>query len=556
MQVVGYHITPYGVTNSDGQSCNVKDRILNFLLEIKGDDVIKCFYHMDYSVANLLKMLDIDEYHCRKLHEEKSFTMEGFRFFYVPGKTFSIRDSVRDNTNNRPFANFSDASQYIQGWQLNEFDNDTVKADTARIAGNIALDTFESIGLNPTTLTSPIRAFQKEWLDKAGLPTVDDIPYEAGLYAYKCCHGGWVEAYQKGHYQDTWDYDIASAYPYYLSQLVDTRHGTWLESQEYVKTAYYGYARCIVDIESPFSPIICSVSREAAFTPVGEFETYLTKADIDFIQEFKIGEVKIKHGWWWTPNRDPIRHTAVVYRPFKKVMNRLYEKKEAAENGIRKDIIKRIMAGCWGKLLEIRHDAKKDEEGFGEQFNPVWGAEVETQTRLAVARFILSHNILPSLLSVAVDGVLLSHPINIEVNGAMGEWKLTANCPAFVIGSGVVAVKDKLAVSEFSANYEWLIEQIESNPKASKYYQTKLSPVTLAKACNLNWIDKLGSLVEITKTIDVEYEGKRLYRVAPVNGGQLMKKQYVSDPVDISMIDMLAIELEQGGVNENTEVVV
>lgn len=541
MRIIGYHISPYGIANSDGETCNDTTKMLPFLLDLKGQDTIKVFYHMNYSVANLLKLLNIEEHYCRKLNDNKELYLDGFKFFYVPGKSFSIRDSVRDTVGDRPFSNFSDASQYIPHWELAEFNNDIEKAEIAKITGEIVYKTLEKLNLHPTALTSPIRAYQKEILDKMNLPNIDDIPYEAGLMAYKCCHGGWVESFQKGHFDEAWDYDITSAYPYYLSQLMDTRHGTWYESDQYVHTAIYGYAKCKVNIESPFSPIILSVSREASFTPVGEFETYLTKGDIDFIKLFKLGDVQVINGWWWLPERNPETQNATVYRPLKKRMIELFTIKESSE-GLSKEIVKRIMSGCWGKLLEVRGDAKKDEDGFGNQFNPVWGAEVEAQTRLAVARFVLSHNLFSNLLSIAVDGVLTSHPVNTSVNGAMGDWKLTAHCPVFVIGSGVVAVRDKEAVSEFSANYEWLKGQIESDPKAGQYHQTKFSPVTLAKACNLNWFDKLGDLIEITKTIDVTYEGKRLYKTVPNNGGSLMKKKYFSEPIDISMCEVLAKE--------------
>ena len=61
------------------------------------------------------------------------------------------------------------------------------------------------------------------------------------------------------------------------------------------------------------------------------------------------------------------------------------------------------MAGIWGYTLSVNYDGE-----LGDYFNSVWGVEVESRTRLEVARFVLDNNLLDNLLSIAVDGVLVS----------------------------------------------------------------------------------------------------------------------------------------------------
>jgi hypothetical protein len=60
-------------------------------------------------------------------------------------------------------------------------------------------------------------------------------------------------------------------------------------------------------------------------------------------------------------------------------MQDLHNRKESS-SGLCREIIKKIMVGCYGKTLESWSDR------FGVLFNPVWGAMVETNTRLKVAK--------------------------------------------------------------------------------------------------------------------------------------------------------------------------
>jgi len=185
-----------------------------------------------------------------------------------------------------------------------------------------------------------------------------------------------------------------SAYPYQLSQLADIRSGVWIHSNQYELDAYYGYAYGMVTINSDFSPIIFPKSNEQSFTPKGSWERCCTKEQIDYLYWYKRGTFEVYNGWWWYPDK--------IVQPLKGVMEWLYSKKEQA-TGIDKMVIKRIMAGTWGRTLQI---TQKGEPG--DFFNPCWGAEVESRTALEVARFVIDNKLEDNLLSIAVDGVLTS----------------------------------------------------------------------------------------------------------------------------------------------------
>jgi len=100
-----------------------------------------------------------------------------------------------------------------------------------------------------------------------------------------------------------YDYDLVSSFPSVARDLVDIRYCDWIESSEYQPSAIYGYVKCEVTIYDwvIVSPIIKEDEDGSLITPTGTWETYLTKGEIDFVNKWEIGEVKILDGWWSIP---------------------------------------------------------------------------------------------------------------------------------------------------------------------------------------------------------------------------------------------------------------
>jgi hypothetical protein len=201
------------------------------------------------------------------------------------------------------------------------------------------------------------------------------------------------------------DYDLASAFPTIAKDLVDFRDCNWVHSPEYQSEAVYGFVKCGVTIYDwvMVSPIIHE-TEEALISPTGTWETHLTKSELDFITKWKIGEFKIKDGWWAITSRKAFR------KPLKAPMEHLLEYKQGTE--LQRLLAKRMSTGVYGKLGEER------SEEFGPFFNPVWFSYISTNTRLQVADFLYSHGIGPGdnegyahLLCIGVDGFMIDCPI-------------------------------------------------------------------------------------------------------------------------------------------------
>jgi len=523
MQIIGYHITCIQAVNSLGERPN--GSILDFLLEYKPDS-IKVMYHLDYCVANLFRALQVPAHDLKKLLNNGSLYLAPYTFNYIPKKYFNVQHGAGRGA---PFANFNDMYQFHRNSDITEHEPEWYAMEAARI-GSQVYEALLQLGLSPTSLVSPVRCWEKEVLAHMDLPELDDIPEQAAKLAYDCCEGGWVEAFQKGHFDKTYDYDVRSAYGSFTRGLLDTRYGKWRNDPFYDPVCYYGYALCDIEVTAPISPITFKTEDDEKITPTGKFPKpkVLSKRYLNFIDKYKIANVRVIDGWWWHPDK--------LVCPFETMIDELYRFKESAY-GMAKDVYKRILAGIWGKFLQTNSDS------FGDLFNPVWAEEVETGCRLTTAAFIYDNKLEKNTLHVAVDGVLSSRPVELAEQGAIGEWKLTNVGAAYVISSGICAVQGKeyqidsdKENSDFILRYDWLKDQIAANPNAHEYTMSKLSPVTVQKAVTQNKMQTLGQHEEIVKTIDITFESKRSYDQIPETGRQLQRRHYMSEPYSIDLI--------------------
>lgn len=532
--MIGYHISKDKLTCATGKVFGKDEDWLEILLNHEPLEA-KILYDLDYSVAALLHHEGITAEQGKKLQDtHKLHLNSGYRLGYYLGKVFTIDYGYGAS---KGYAYFWNAKQYID--VHHDFDDTTDyaigRARVAQIIGNRILASYDSLGFTSQSLTSPIKAFEKSGL-YPDIATVDDIPEEVGEYAYGTIKGNWVECYKLGSWNMAYDYDINGAYASELAKLLEIRDGHWIHSKDIPEnrdTAPYGFAKGIISIDAPFHPFI--VNRgDLSHTPVGSWECYLTLQEIDFLRVNKLGKFDVESCWYWTNGYTVEK----VSKPFEAIVNKLWTTRqsqdviESLEADLTLRLIKRILAGIWGKMLELR--GTEDNMEFGDRFNPVYGAIVEANNRLKVAQVCLDNRIIP--LSVAVDGVVVDKPLKVASSNELGQWRLTHQGKCIIVSSGIIGVEGKGADEEFSISYDWLAEALGNKPEQSAYTMDKIAPVTLARALSTDGWDKLGDLVKSTRTVYIGGETKRCYVDEPRCGGDILSKVYNSSPWDISML--------------------
>lgn len=547
MRIIGYHINQDGIYNSDAEFCGDKRNYLYWLLTSKPETIRVC-YHLDYFVAQLLHQMGITKEQGQELHDTTQLKYGIYEINYVAGKFLNIKKN-----GGKYFQNFSDVSQYVDDWKLSENDDAQQKADKAKEIGTQVYEAFIELNMNilPTSLTSPISVFSKDVIygkefirakregryvkTKMDLSNDADLQSPIGQYAYESLQGGQVEAFRVGHFEDCYDFDMVSAYGSTTANLLDVRFGKWTRNRSYQNDAYYGYALCDVEIWSEFSPV-----RINGKSFIGKTQLKLPKNLIDLVNDCGWGKVEPIDGVWFFPEKKAY--------PFKAICEKLHEVKQSTKSGIKKTVIKDILASIWGLRLQVDTDGE-----MGDLFCSVDGVNVESEIQSKVAQFVYEHKWF-ELLDINIDGVKMfpkggvtsctvSNIPSLDARG-MGEWKLSAHAPTFILGSGASAVKGKETVNELSINYDSLMQMIKDNPDATEYELKKTTCRTLADALQEDNWKSLGSLITTVRHLNFN-DKKREWEDLPMCGRDLLEKQYKSIPLDITQILNVESELEE-----------
>lgn len=521
-QIVAYFMSSTGfLVRSDGKWTNKTNEYFPLLVE-NIPNSIKIFTHLNYNVAALLKALGITEAEGKELLEYKKIIFPPYVLEYVPNRYFSLK-------NDRSFCFIANADQYkkLEFEDAFKLEDCFEVAKATRKVGEEVQTALELIGCQPKSLSSPVGSYERDSGIFNNVPNINDIPDEAGRLAFDCVDGSWIEGFNIGHY-GAYDYDITSAYGGQLSKLKDLRDGKWVKTYGKIPEAYYGFYKVKVNIKSQFSPVFYRTEKDGdmeSYTPTGTWEKSLTLQKLHYLDWVGRDSYKIDYGWVWIPN-DVVRY------PFNEAIMKLETEKNFA-TGMNRRIIKRTMAGLWGKLLQVK-DENFIKPNENETFNPVYGAIVEDNVKLQVASYAIVNNTVP--LHIAVDGAIFNKPMPTD-NPRMGKWRLEKIGKVFILGTAQVAFQGKEDDEErdFSLRYDWLEKEIEKSPSSTSYEMKKKSPYTLAYSINKNEFSKLGTIQTITKMVNIGGDHKRMYQNRPKNGKE-MYGNYNSIPLDAGVI--------------------
>ncbi len=516
--MTAYFVDNIGIYANDGRilhNPHSSETVLNWLLSDNPKEN-KLFYDLDACVASIIAMT-LNEQQARDLHEKERVWLNGFKITYFPTRFFAIDGKGK-------FVNFGNMTRYKSDTHYSPDDTPRDKVNKAKEAEAIAIaarDILRDMGLDPQRIISPVGALIDKYIWSLKPPTVDDIPEEAGELAYQTIKGNWLEAFSMGYWDDAFDWDINLAYGSQLAKLLDHRRGTWIKNTTIPRNAVYGFADGTLDIHKPFHPFMMKQGEEYTYTPIGTRPDQVTKEQLDLLYKHKLGTFTIKKGWWWIPS-----DTKPQYQPLKGIINHLHNIRSNSE-GLKRVIIRQMIAGIWGRMIEIR------KNGLGKLFNPVWGSLVENNNKCQVCDTCLSAGIIPLL--VAVDGVITDKPLPIENTLTMGGWRLSHKGKCVIVSSGIVGFEGKEGAEEFALKYEWLYDQLRQHPEQAEYTMTKYSPITLAKAIQTNSFSKIGELQQSNRTILIGKDYKRLWQEYPETGDELLSHKYESSPIDSVM---------------------
>lgn len=497
MRIIAYSttLTTKGllIEESSGESCESTspDKLLSFLLE-PYDNALKVCWSLDDTVAPLLHF--IGKANCLKLAKTKRLSVPPYDFFYAPGKVFIVRHKPTEHA-----CSLYGLDQYYTDIEP------PASVKEVQWLGEYLLEELSKMGFVPTKLTSPVAIYEECAMRNFHVPTIADMPKEAAEYSYRCAGKLWIESYALGYYPQCWDYDLRSSFPMVAKDLLDFRYGKWDKLQDNWAKAVYGYFKCFVDITSDINPIIHVNDKGESSTPVGKRDCYLTKQEIEFIEQHKLGIIQVMDGWVFTPTKQ----VKPIEQPLEKLLS--YRGKGKVQDLL----AKRMSVGMYGKLGEERTNE------LGAYFNPCWFAEISSRVRLQVAEFIYANKLQDSLVHVSVDGLLADAQVPVPL-----QWRCE-EASALVFSSGLVFQGTK---RPHGLTLDDVLGMIAASPRKGHYEKEVQRVVTLGDAVEYKRLDDLGMVKPMYASLDFfRIQHDRAYKVLPKTGEQLLRNKYKSE---------------------------
>jgi hypothetical protein len=414
-------------------------------------------YNLKYDSGAFLYHLPV--MHLRELRVEGSTWYMGRKYDYIPHKLLRIREG-------KITVCFWDVSQFYRMsldkasktyLGRNKLDIRTKKftpkyvrrfwkyisrycildAKLTADLGKHLVNKLIEFGITPTTLYSEASVSFTYFCANANVITSWKLWHEnreALALACDAYEGGKFEVTTRGHFDNAFEYDLVSAYPYEIANLVDISHARVSYDTKYHKEAVYGFLRCRIENPTGIS-LPCGIMRNnVRIYPAGTYYLTITKEEYEYLCTLDINVEIIRSVWFFVRRK---RY------PYRKTVYRLFDIKSQYKGKDRMlfSVSKYVMNGFYGKHVQCI-EQPNGKVAIGSGWNPVYGAVITANTRIKVTK--MQNLLKDDCLAVHTDSVISARKLgkryirgglgNFEtVEGAAGEGVIIA-CGMYQIG--------------------------------------------------------------------------------------------------------------------------
>lgn len=482
--------------------------IVSFLTHSRFKEKFNWFYNIRFDFESIIKYLDYNE--LLTLYQDMQIVRDGITISYIDKKFFSIKNKHNEYYYFYDLYNFLDTSlnnaaktflndeklSIVDSSQLNTNldywnENENIIIDycikdaklTKRLADYFWRLVYKNMNFVPKRPFSKGKISEEYFLSKCFIPTINNIDKKVLEIAYNSYTGGRFELVKKGHFDKVYTYDIKSAYPAQIAELIDYSKGLWEKTDIYHEDAYTGYYLCDINcLETDISPFTKKVNLLNVY-PNGHFKQFLPKWEYDLIKEhFPNSDIKTIYGYeFWEKE--------LLY-PFKEEINRLYQWKETEKDESVKYAVKIFMNALYGKFIQVTN------YNTGKLFNPIYASEITSKTRVTLIKKALEAK--DNLISMSTDSIASEKKLSVPLHPSLGDFDKDFE------GKGVYVISDVYCLENEQA------KKIKSKLRGFSVALTKDSGGTAKKGQTIKLSDILNKM--INETI-YEYETVRVYHL-------------------------------------------
>lgn len=477
-------------------------------------------YNLKYDSGALLQHLPLNSLH--ELRNDGSTEFNGFKYRVIPYKMLKILRGRNSVTIYDLFTFFESSldkasREYLgQGkidMETKTFSKGYVKKHWSKISkyclqdaklvkdlAHTLIKKFETFDVYPRKLFSTAYISNQYFHSHCDFPNVNRFwlfhkrLLQFALWSYA---GGKFEITEKGT-GNFWEYDIVSAYPFEIANLVDVSTARVIHSKRYTKAAKYGFLDCEMNIPLDCYSPVPLMKKNVNFYPCGKIRKIITNFEYDYLKDKGV-DIKILDGYWLVVDRE-------VY-PFKYEIERLVKLKTELKHTDKKidyHIIKIFLNSLYGKFIQLIE--KNGRYMAGNSFNPIYASIITAKVRIRVTEMQARY---PEIIGVHTDSVIALKELQLGEQGDFGDFKPEVSGEGVLLGSGVYQIGDKIKFRGFNSSVP-LLDLLDS--KKSEVIIPVTRPITWIETVYRNMSkDNINKFVTIPKKLRVNFDTKRIW---------------------------------------------
>ena len=533
--------------------------VLRFLTTVHFRNSHNFFYNLHFDVNAIIKYLP--EENIKELNHTLKTTYLKYDLFYIPRKIFRIicHNHVHKFYDIQQF--FGKSLEFNARKYLNlEKYIDPIDRATLGTSAKYWKDNYEAIvkycindcvltqklgqllyntlcnkiGLKPNAFTSEAGLTKEFVRTFTEIPNLLQVPMGAIKYSFYSYAGGRFEIVRRGYMGKCSLYDINSAYPYIIRDLVDITQGEWKWTRTLHEKATYGfYLVKVVTKYNKISPINITLPNNTLCYPLINCLTYITKDEL--LAYDKYIDYEIIDGWEFYAHSE-------ARQPFKEYIEHVYSHKQSTPpDRYEYKTYKILMNGLYGCFYEKHKNKDQEKIRVGKLFNPMYASLITAGTRIQLWNYAMQD--INNFIGFATDSVLFKGTPDLPTSNKLGDWSLEKVGDTTVLRSGFYkidniiksrGVKKGVKLKTPTGEYDSLFDYIYKNPKLLIYPVIATRPLSFSEVLHKSktfTLEDINIFTDQEYKIDINRDFKRIWERDLTEGIQLLTTEIDSEPL-------------------------
>lgn len=508
-------------------------------------------YNMKYDSGAILLSL-LNDKALYNLWRDDEVTFNGHTYEYIPHKMLRITRSKKEKITFWDIAQFykssldNAAKTYLNKSKKDIRTKNFTRKYVARFWNSISeycihdamltaelgeylIKKFLEFEITASAIYSQASISFKYFTQKSKINTVWRFwKYDKDLLRFAC------DAYAGGKFEVTargstyaHEFDLTSAYPYEIRNLVDITRSEVIRSKNYQSGAVYAFIRVYIEnysgVHLPCGPGLKNTAVK--MYPAGAYFLTITLNEYDYIKRLKNVRIEIIDGKWiFVPRK--------IY-PYRKTIDYLFAIKDQYKKTDRMlyNNVKVVMNGFYGKMAQCI-EQNDGSIAAGQGWHPMHAAVITANTRLKVTA--LQNRLKAKCLAVHTDSVFITCdklPKNTPING-LGKFEHVVSGDTILIACGMYQINKTCAFKGIKPrNGDTWKTILSKNKNKSKIPYPLLHVESWREAMARNHgVNTINVFSNETKIIDLNCDIKRSWPRGKIRAKSLLENLEQSTP--------------------------